>query len=407
MFVLENEIKPYAWGSRTAFSELFDLANPNAEPQAELWMGAHPLGPSRLASGAADTTLLDLIAREPEAVLGAGVRGSFGDRLPFLLKALAADAPLSIQAHPNPEQARRGYEADDAAGIPLDAPQRNYRDRSHKPELLCALTRFEALCGFRTPRESLLLVSELGVPELTSLTVPLRSSPDADGLRGVLSLLFSEGTQRPALVEAVVSACAKVGPRSVRYARELAWGGALAARYPGDVGCVLALLLNLVVLKPGEAIFLPAGNLHSYLGGTGVEIMANSDNVLRAGLTPKHVNPSELLRIVDFRPGPVELVEPTLRGEATTGAVEVVYSTPASEFELSRLELDGGSWRPQSRRGPEIVFCTRGEFELGVAGQRVTLERGRSALFLAADSIYEVAGAGRLFRAQVGAVNTT
>jgi mannose-6-phosphate isomerase len=318
--------------------------------------------------------------------------------LPFLFKVLAAETPLSIQAHPNPEQAERGFDADEAAGIDVEAPQRNYRDRSHKPELLCALTEFEALCGFRAPRESAALLALLGVSELREVVAALEESPDATGVRRAVSLALAEGVHRPRLVEPVVAACASHARADALFARELSWAARLGELYPGDVGCVLALLLNLLVLRPGEAIFLPAGNLHSYLRGAGVEIMANSDNVLRAGLTPKHVNPSELVRIVDFRAGPVALVEPRPR----RASPELVYATPAPEFELSRVDLDGAAWSAASRRGPEILLCTRGTVECKSNEQCLTLTAGGSVFVLDADGVYSIGGTGQVFRAQIG-----
>jgi mannose-6-phosphate isomerase len=227
---------------------------------------------------------------------------------------LAAEAPLSLQAHPSPEQAVEGFNADEAAGIPLDSPLRNYKDKSHKPELLCALTEFWALCGFRAPPETLALLTELELPQLGPLKAQLAHGTPRIALKSAFSsLMLGPADERRELSLRVAEACQR-RKASSRFSAELGWATRLSELYPGDAGVVSALLLNLVRLAPGQAVYLPAGNLHAYLGGMGVEVMASSDNVLRGGLTPKHVNVTELLRVLDFRPLSVPLLEPTLVG---------------------------------------------------------------------------------------------
>ncbi|GAB2488016.1 mannose-6-phosphate isomerase, class I [Jatrophihabitans fulvus] len=358
---LDGVVRHYAWGSTTAVPELLGT-RPDGRPVAELWFGAHPDDPSpaigdELAAGARLDTLVDA---DPARMLGAAVLSRFGPRLPFLLKILAADTALSIQVHPTLDQAVAGYAAEDAAGVPRGAPERNYRDPNHKPELLCALTGFEALCGFRPVERTRALVSRLAVPELSFLE-PLLTGPDP--LRAAFEAVLTHD-DTAALSEALAAA---VGEREID---DPLRGVALAAAdFPGDVGVVLALLLNHVVLAPGEAIYLGAGNVHAYLRGTGVEIMANSDNVLRCGLTPKHVDVPELLAVTDFS----ALLDPRLP------SVDGAFDVAVRDFRLTRLHLDGRVTLEE--RGPLIVLCVEGDARVG----DVALTPGRAA-FMSADN---------------------
>jgi mannose-6-phosphate isomerase len=389
---LENTIQAYAWGSRHALAELRGDPGPSAGPEAELWMGTHPLAPSRFGT----QTLLDAIAAQPVAQLGPQVSAQYEGKLPFLLKVLAAAKPLSLQAHPSLAQARAGFAADEAAGIPLDAPQRNYKDRNHKPELLCALDEFWALCGFRNVPETLALLDELGVPALRPYRDALFTEPDARGLKRLFSSLMQGSVEtRRALADATAAACRARDGRSARFATEYGWAVRLAELYPGDVGLVSALLLNLLRLAPGEAIYLPAGNLHAYLGGTGIEIMANSDNVLRGGLTPKHVDVPALLKVLDFEPLSVAPLRALARGP------ERVYVTPAREFELSYFDLEAAPLEV-AIDGPEIWLVTQGSARLAATGQpTLALERARSAFVSADTRSLQLSGEGRIFRAKV------
>lgn len=378
---LDGTVMPYAWGSRRALAELAGRPSPSATPEAELWMGDHHVAPSKIARSGAARTLAEVIAESPERELGADVARTFGPRLPFLLKVLAAEEPLSIQAHPTAEQARGGFAAEDARGVPRDAPNRNYRDASHKPELLCALTPFDALCGFRRAADTLRLFDELSIPELAGALAPLRGSPDARGLadtfRAVMTL--PEG-ERARAVDATTRACARHGGA---FARECDVAQRLAKLHPDDPGVITALLLNLVHLEPGEAIYLGAGNLHAYLGGVGVEIMASSDNVLRGGLTKKHVDVPELVRVLDFADGPVA----PLRARPLADG-EQVYVTPAREFRLSVLRLSS-SGVERSVQGPEILLCTDGGARVTAPEEpAVELSRGGAAFVPASTGRY-------------------
>ncbi|MET8983685.1 mannose-6-phosphate isomerase, class I [Streptomyces sp. NPDC004539] len=378
---LDNTVRPYAWGSRTAIPHLLGV-EPTGEPQAEMWLGAHPGAPSRTARG----TLVELIDAHPESELGEAAVAKFGPRLPFLLKLLAAGAPLSLQVHPNLRQAKEGYDDEEARGIPLDAPQRNYKDANHKPELICALTEFDGLCGFRAPEESAALLEGLGVDSLKPYADLLRAHPEDAALREVLTaVLGADRAEMTRTVTEATAACARLGGAYTPYAE-------IARHYPGDPGVIAAMLLNHVRLQPGEALFLGAGIPHAYLNGLGVEIMANSDNVLRCGLTPKHVDVPELLRIVRFEatgPG-------VLRPEASPDGEEV-YDTPIDEFRLSRYVLpEGTSVHDLTRSAPQILLCTAGTVRAG----EHELAPGQS-VFVAADEKAEVSGVGTLFRATV------
>jgi mannose-6-phosphate isomerase len=363
----------YEWGSRTAIPELLGI-DPDGRPTAELWFGAHPHDPSPLPAHGG--SLADLVAADPERTLGSEVSARFDGRLPFLLKVLAADRALSIQVHPTLEQARAGYEREDAAGIPENAAERNYKDRNHKPELICALTPFDALCGFRPVEATLALLDELAVAELDFLADRLR---DDDPLRAAFGAVFEHPDIAP-VVAALSARVADAGDGPL-YATRLA-----AEDAPGDVGVVVTLLLNYVRLAPGEAIYLGAGNVHAYLRGTGVEIMASSDNVLRCGLTPKHIDVPELLRITDFTP----LADPLW--PSVGGRFEV----PVPDFALTRLAIDEPTGLHDD--GPAIVLCTAGS----VSVADVSVRPGHAA-FVPAGEASVIAGSGSVFVAGVGA----
>jgi len=389
--LLKNSIQPYAWGSRTAIADLLGEPRPSSLPQAELWMGAHPLAPSRIVRDGREMSLSDAVKSDPEKEIGPRALAEHGPLLPFLLKVLAADQPLSLQAHPDARQARDGFAREEAAGVARDAPERNYRDPFPKPELLCALTPFDALCGFRPAAEALALVDALGTPALSPVAERLRRRGSA-GLREAFTFLVTlPPAARPPLVEATVAAAARA--RNGPFAEAFALTGRLAALYPDDPGVVIALLVRLVRLSPGEALYLPAGNLHAYLHGVAVEIMASSDNVLRGGLTPKHVDAEELLRVLRFSEEPVPLVRPRPGGPG-----EEVYSTPAREFELSRIQVARAGF-DAGAVGPEILLCQAGEVAALSHSGRLALPRGASAFVPASTGRYRLEGEGVVFRA--------
>ena len=379
---LEGVIRNYDWGSTSSIPSMLGCAE-DGKPWAELWLGAHPSAPSVV--GEPRTPLDELIAADPAGQLGPAVVDRFGS-LPFLFKVLAATSPLSLQAHPSVLQAETGYAREDAAGVPIDAPNRSFRDRFHKPELICALTDFHALCGFRDPVATLDVLATIDTSALDPIRDRLAAASAVDGLGPLLEhLLTLPAADAAALVAPVVAACWAPGPD--RHADVRAMAAALGERYPGDAGVVTALLLNLVHLKPGEALFLGAGNLHAYLGGTGVEIMANSDNVVRGGLTTKHIDIPTLLEVVDARP-----IEPAVQRPVAVEGV-APYDTPVPEFALERLDLDGSV----AVSGPAILLCTDGAADVG----SFSLERGAAAWLPAADGVVELRGRGTVYRAGV------
>ncbi|MEV6181917.1 mannose-6-phosphate isomerase, class I [Streptomyces sp. NPDC052016] len=378
---LDNTVRPYAWGSPTAIPHLLGV-EPTGEPQAEMWMGAHPGAPSRTSRG----TLVEVIEADPHKELGKAAVDRFGPRLPFLLKILAAGAPLSLQVHPDLEQARKGYEDEERRGIPLDAPHRNYKDANHKPELICALTEFDGLCGFRAPARAADLLDGLGIDSLKPYVDLLHAHPEDAALREVLTAILTADPEETAhTVTAAAAACDRLAGDYAPYA-------GIAHHYPGDPGILAAMLLNHVRLQPGEALFLGAGIPHAYLSGLGVEIMANSDNVLRCGLTPKHVDVPELLRIVRFEPGDPRVLRPEAGPDG-----EELYETPIDEFRLSRYVLPEGA-RPHDLTlpTPQILLCTAGSVRAG----EHPLTPGHS-VFVPAGEEAEVSGAGTVFRATV------
>jgi mannose-6-phosphate isomerase len=397
--LMRNRIRPYAWGSRTAIAELTGGPTPSAHPQAEMWMGAHPGDPSVLLGLPGERSLAEAVAADPDAMLGPAVAAAFGGRFPFLLKVLAAAEPVSLQAHPSAAQARAGYDAEEAAGIPATDQNRNYRDPHGKPEMICALTEIRALCGFAEPERTVEVIAGLGVPQFDHYLALLSGQPDAEGTRALFSSLITvPGSVLGPLSDAVVAACvAKLREGTGPYLAEYRTVLELGERYPGDAGVLASLLLNRVTLHPGQALYLPSGNLHAYLSGVGVEIMANSDNVLRGGLTPKHVDVPELMRVLDFTPGPI----PVLVGEATpTG--ELVYPAPAVEFRLSRIEV-GHAVREITHDGPQVILVTAGEVRLTSTGREsLRAAKGQSVWIAAEDRTVRITGAGTIFRATDG-----
>jgi len=403
--LIRGAIRTYAWGSRTAIAEFTGRPAPTAHPEAELWLGAHPGDPATLVGAGTEESLMDAIAADPDGELGPTVRGRFGDQLPFLVKVLAADEPLSLQAHPSAQQAVEGYAYEDRCGVPVSSPERNYRDRSHKPELLVALGDFEALVGFRPAAATVAFLRALAVPDLDPYIALLAGQSDAAGLRALFTTWITAPQPDIEMLIPVVldGAVGYLRSGAQEFAAEARTALELGERYPGDAGVLAALLLNRISLTAGEGVFLPAGNLHSYLHGMAMEVMANSDNVLRGGLTPKHVDVPELLRVLDFHP-----VDDARVGTRREG-IELIYQTPAAEFAGAMLTLDGGDLGHEldvaSRHdGPQILVCTQGSVIARSKSGEVRLDRG-SAAWVAADDgpiRVEASRPARLFRATVG-----
>jgi mannose-6-phosphate isomerase len=365
MFVgITNVPRDYAWGSDTAIAELLGT-DPSGAPEAELWLGTHPGSPARLVEGG------DLSDVVPE-------------RLPFLLKVLAAASPLSLQAHPTMAQAAEGFERENAAGVPLDAPHRNYKDPFHKPELIVALSEtFDALSGFRPVDEVRRSLEQLSGEAVDDFRARLT---DDSVLPAVFEWLITRGDGVDELVAEVVAGAA--APEGLEFGTVRA----LAEAYPGDPGIVLSLLLHRVRLNRGEALYLPAGNIHAYLEGLGIELMAASDNVLRGGLTPKHVDVPELLRVLDFTPRPVPYLEP----EQPAGGVRI-FRPDVPEFALAEVTVADGSEARVPLPGPAIALCTDGDVRLSGASGDIALTRGAACFISADEGEITVSGAGTVF----------
>lgn len=392
---LENVIQPYAWGSRTAIAELTGRPVPSEHPQAELWMGTHPKGPSTVLYHGERLALQRLIERHPVEILGQCAAQKFDAALPYLFKVLAAARPLSIQAHPSQSQALEGFERENRLKIPMDAPNRNYRDGNHKPEIICALTPFWGLNGFRVPEEVHRMMAPV-CPEILDNALQGLLKPKKPGLRDLFQTMMNlSGDQK-------ASACGEITEKAGNLkdsAPVYEWILKLADAYPGDVGILSPALLNLVCLEPSQAMYLPAGQLHAYLDGVGIELMANSDNVLRGGLTPKHVDVNELMRVVRFAPTPVDIVEasPLRPGEA-------VYPCPAEEFALGRIQATIDQPYVSSReRSVEVLLCTSGEGTIGCQGStdELAVAKGDSLLVPADLSGYILRGEVTLYKASV------
>lgn len=398
LFVLDNPVQNYAWGSRTEIASFLGRPTPSPLPEAELWIGAHPKAPSRVvgrgsAATAGEDRLDRVIRSDAAAILGPVVCDSFGPELPFLLKVLAAAEPLSIQAHPDREQARAGFARENAAGVPLDSPSRNYRDANHKPELVSALTPFVALKGFRAPDAIARSLVPFAGHELQGALGPIgEAQPGA--LRRLLQRLLGLPAEERARL---LGRAADEASRRAGSDPAWLWVSRLLARYPGDTGVLAPLYLNLVTLRPGEALYLPAGELHAYLEGTALEIMASSDNVLRGGLTPKHVDVDELLATLVFEPRPPEV----LRG-TETGPGERTYRTPAREFELSLIDVGPDREHTSAPgHGVEVLLGVEGSVSVRAAGASASLARGHAVLAPASLPVYALAGEGRVARARV------
>lgn len=385
MYRLINPIRHYDWGSTTLLQDFCGLEQ-DGRPAAEMWMGAHPDDPSTVVEDGAEVALDALIAADPEHALGRRVIARFGPRLPFLAKFLAAGSPLSLQVHPSLAQARHGFDDEDARGVAMDDPARRYRDRAHKPELLYALTHFDLMARLREPSVSAGLLAELDVPALDPFVSLLRE-PTGEPHRKVFTSLLSDRGAPPGWIPQVVAAAGRLAPGRPEFAAILE----LDRRFPGDTGLLAPLLLNYEQLAPGDTVFTPDGALHAYVRGLGIEVMASSDNVLRAGLTSKPVDVAEVLRIADFSAEP----------EGRLVAQDLDFHAPVADFALAILRAAPGSPVAGPADGPRIAMGIEGITILTSSSGRLALERGQSAFLLDADGPFGVEGTGRIAVAHV------
>lgn len=405
--VMKNTIQEYPWGSHTAIQEL--MGRPETEsPWAELWMGAHPKASSKVNIDGKWIGLDALIRQFPDEILGAATAARFNNALPFLFKILAAEQPLSIQAHPDKARACEGFTRETASGVPIDDPTRNYRDPSHKPECICALTPFTALKGFRGIDEITDLLKRLCPHGLAGLIQNAAATPALQDLNHepekqaphairqlYMSLLSLRADQKSRIITETVENVRQAAAKDPI----CAWMYRLYQYYPEDIGILGPALMNLVTLTPGQALFLESGELHAYLHGMGIEIMANSDNVLRAGLTVKHVDTNELLSVAHFDPAPIKLLTP----EAVAPNV-FRYPVRAEEFVLSVIDLDKGlTYTAPADRSVEILLCTLGKARLTRPGptEEMILKPGDSVLVPALAAPYHLTGVARIYVAGV------
>jgi mannose-6-phosphate isomerase len=383
---MNNGVQNYAWGSTDALTKLYGIANPEGKPMAELWMGAHPKSSSYVkASDGQEIALRSQISANLEQELGPKVAARFGE-LPFLFKVLCADQPLSIQVHPSKRAAECGFAKENAAGIPIDAAERNYKDANHKPELVYALTPFQAMNGFRELRDIVSLLQPISGanPHIAEFLI----HPDVEHLRTLFaSLLSLEGEAKSLALGVLKSA--------LNHQKGQPWDTirSISEFYPDDSGLFSPLLLNVITLKPGEGMFLYAETPHAYLNGVALEVMANSDNVLRAGLTPKYIDIAELLDNLKFtaKPAGELLTSPVQKG------AELSFPIPVEDFAFSIHSL---SPEPQTlvQNSAAIIFCIEGQTVLEKGEETQVLKPGESCYLSASESPVEVSGNGRIAR---------
>ena len=393
MLLLQNTVQRYAWGQTDGLSALVG-SEPSGGAEAELWVGAHPAAPSLVVDDPKGRTLDQVIAGDPSRWLGAELVSRGTTELPFLLKILAIGEPLSLQAHPSAEQAAVGFDRDDAAGIALDAPNRTYRDRSAKPESLVALVDTWAMCGFRSSEEFCALVDRLAVTALEPLS-KLATTPEAAALSEAFAwLLHVDPAERAVLSHAVSEAAAALATDDPD--DPFTWVRRLAQVYPDDPTILSPLLLNVICLEAGDAVHLPAGNLHAYLSGAGIEIMSASDNVLRGGLTPKHVDVDELLDIVRFEPG---LPIPPLRRQIAPGIT--VFDSGEETFILAVIDSAEAPVEIDPL-GPSLLLAVGGEVDLAGPDRGLSIDGGAAVFVAPGEGPIVVSGPGRLWWATVG-----
>jgi len=419
IFKLENSIQNYAWGSADGFEQCLGIPNPSGVPAAELWMGAHPKALSMAIRGSERVPLDRLIGEDPAAYLGTEAADRFGRGLPFLFKALSAARPLSIQAHPAKRKAERGFDRENLQGIPVGAPERNYRDSNHKPEMTVALTRFEGLCGFRPVAEIIENIKLVTPESHARFSGRLERNPG----RIELSVFFYSLISLAADVKRTM-----IGSSTKRITRLLEsgqvpgdkreafeWVLRLEALYPGDIGALMPILFNHIVMEPGEGLYIAPGEPHAYLRGTALEIMANSDNVIRGALTEKHIDIPELVSVLTFNP---TRLTPALPRAMEGHPEESLYAVEAPDFMLSRIRLSesarelasnprasissaGENYIERLPQGPEILLCLGPSVEIRCADKLLELERGESAFVSADAGSYRLRGSGEVFRASV------
>ncbi|MBD1573511.1 mannose-6-phosphate isomerase, class I [Vibrio sp. S17_S38] len=386
-FLMQNVIQDYAWGSTTSINQLFDIPNPNHKPQAEIWMGAHPNGCSHIELDGKSTRLDDLINQNKNTILGEETTQTFNE-LPYLFKVLAAAQALSIQVHPSKQASEIGFDKENKAGIDIKAANRNYKDPNHKPELVYALTTYQAMNGFRDYSAIIKPFEKIGIEVLQQDVAALKANQTPEGLSAFFEAILSlEGSRKTSALNELMAHVEK-NTQCTTAALILE----LAEQYPGDVGLFAPLMLHVITLRPGEAMFLYACTPHAYLKGTGLEIMANSDNVLRAGLTPKYIDVPELVANTLCEPKPSEdlLLTPIIKDNAKH------YPIPVDDFKFSVYHGDSNI----TCESAEIIFAIDQDVTLRhQSGNMLCITKGQSAFIPLSTHQYQVESTGTFARA--------
>lgn len=387
-YVMDNVIQNYAWGSVDSIAHLFDQPNPHNEPQAEIWMGAHPGGCSKVMDGENKISLAQLIAQDKPHFLSLKSSEQFDD-LPFLFKVLAAANALSIQVHPSRAEAKIGFERENQLGIPLNAANRNYKDPNHKPELVYALTQYDALNGFREYADIIANFETSKIEAIAALLDAFKANQTEDGLqRFFVAILSLQGEDKAKALSQLIDYAQRH-----QHQRLPALLIELAQQYPGDIGLFAPLMLHYITLQPGQAMYLDARTPHAYLKGTGLEVMASSDNVLRAGLTPKHIDIEELAKCTSFAAKP----EATLLVEPFEEQGEFNYPIPVDDFKFSIYPTPQST--PVNVASAEIIFAIDEDTTLEHNnGQQITIKKGQSVFIPAAANHYSLTSRGRVAR---------
>lgn len=391
LFKLDNVIQHYSWGSKQSISELFGIQNPNAQPQAEIWMGVHPRGCSRVAN--TGQLLSDILSQNSKGMLGEYTQAKFGE-LPYLFKVLAAENPLSIQVHPSKKKAQLGFDRENKLGIPLDASNRNYKDSNHKPELVYAITPFKAMNGFRPVNQIAALFNEAGISSLNNTITEMGLQSEPDALRSIFQLILQlAGAQKDVALRELKTAYSKTNTSEI-LAEAIDNSRYFSQHYPDDIGLFSPFILNTIKLSPGEAMYLDTETPHAYVNGTALEIMANSDNVLRAGLTPKYIDVPELISNTQFKVKERSnlLVTPLVHHNTAK------FPVPVEDFGFEVIE-SSPSQQCHHLRSAEILFCIDGSVTITSDEEKITITKGESAFISYSTKHYQYEGKALFARA--------
>jgi mannose-6-phosphate isomerase len=385
--LLKNQIKKYQWGSKNYIQNLLEIKNNS--PLAEIWMGEHPSASSQIKFNNEWTPLNKIIDLYPKEMLGENhIKPA---RLPFLFKVLAADDPLSIQIHPSKSEAIKGHERENDSNISLNAFNRNYKDKNHKPECLVALTEFNALAGFRKIKDIIELISNITEDAIKEEISFLKRTLS---LEKFIHKIFSiDKDRQKEIIDIFIKKTGEFSKENNPYY----WFLKLSEKYPSDITTFSPFFFNLTTLFPGEGIFIPSGLPHLYLSGTGVELMSNSDNVLRGGCTNKYIDIDDFLKVIDFKEGKIEIIKPNINK-----AGEKFYNCPVEEFLLSSIEITREREYKNSIKKAEIILCIKGNIEINYYNnEKLILKKGDSIFIPAIVKEYIIKGDAFLYKAAI------